>query len=318
MDKKIIIQSKNTGKRLDTVIAGHLKDCSRSRIKQWINSGDVKIGRAAKKSSYKVKAGDEISIHIELPKELSAEPQNIPLNILYEDSDIVVVNKSADMVVHPAAGNLDRTLVNALLYHCKDLSGIGGYLRPGIVHRLDKGTSGVIVVAKNDLAHMGLTEQFKKRSVEKTYLALIYGVPKEKKGVFSLKIGRHPTARKKMSTKTRRGREAITHWELAEHFDKYISLVKIRLVTGRTHQVRVHFSAHGMPLLGDMVYGGKKTIKRIPEGEYKDIASRAGRPMLHAASLSLCHPRSSRRMKFEAELPGDFREILEGLRAISS
>lgn len=304
----------DAGRRLDIVIAGRLKDYSRSRIKGWIGRGHVKIDGQPQKSSYKVRAGDVICITAECPKELSAEPQNIPLDIIYEDGDIVVVNKPAGMVVHPAAGNPDGTLVNALLYHCKDLSGIGGVLRPGIVHRLDKETSGVIIVAKSDRAHESLTRQFKERSVRKVYYAIVYGVPRAASGRIDAAIGRHKTERKKMSTKTRRGREAITCWELVERFGKGLSLMKIRILTGRTHQIRVHFASRGMPLLGDGLYGGRRTIKRLPEGAVREIAAGAHRLMLHAASLSVEHPVIGEMLLFNAELPDDFKAIIEGLR----
>jgi len=318
MKKKITIKKKEVGERLDVVLLDYFESSTRSQIKRWIDEGSVQVNSQTKKTSYKVKLGEKISIDPKPPKELSAEPQNIPLDIIFEDSEIVVVNKSSDMVVHPAIGNPDGTLVNALLYHCKDLSGIGGVLRPGIVHRLDKGTSGVIVTAKNDLAHASLTKQFKERTTSKVYFALIYGSPKEKKGEFNLEIGRHPTDRKKMSTKTRHGRESVTRWEVVKRFGKELTLVKVGLVTGRTHQIRVHFSANGMPLVGDMLYGGKKTIKRLISEEYKEIISKAERAMLHASSLTLTHPKTDEKMKFEAELPKDFKVILEELSEATS
>lgn len=311
MQKKVSINSEDTGKRLDAVLTARLKDHSRSQIKKWIEDGNVRIGGAPKKASYKVRAGDEIVVDIEPPRPLQVRAENILLNIVYEDPDIIVVNKTADMVVHPAAGNFGGTLVNALLHHCRDLSGIGGVLRPGIVHRLDKGTSGLIVVAKNDLAHLGLAAQFKGRKVTKIYYAVIYGVPRFKKGTFEQEIGRHPTDRKKMSTTTRKGREAVTNWDVVKNFGKHFSLVKIRLITGRTHQIRVHFSANGMPLVGDMVYGGKKTVKRVPEGKYRDMVEKISRPLLHAANLTFQHPRSFETMSFNADLPEDFESFLE-------
>jgi 23S rRNA pseudouridine1911/1915/1917 synthase len=315
--KKIIITEVEAGKRLDALLVDQLENRTRSQIKRWIEEGDVRVGKEIKKVSYKVKCGENILIDISEPKEAQAEPQKIPINIIYEDSEIVVVNKAPGMVVHPAAGNPDGTLVNALLYHCKDLSGIGGVLRPGIVHRLDKGTSGVIIAAKNDRAHVSLSAQFKERKVKKIYKALIYGSPKEKKGTFSLDIGRHPTNRKKMSTKVVRGRSAVTHWEVVERFSNCLSLVKIRLITGRTHQIRVHFSANGMPLVGDSVYGGKRSVKRLPEGDFREIAAGAERTMLHASKVTILHPSTGKEMEFEADLPSDFKEILEGFRAVS-
>lgn len=316
MKEKLTVKKDEAGERLDSFLAEIVSDASRSQIKKWIEEGDVKVGGFAKKTSYRVKEGDKIEINIKPAKEASAKPQNIPLDIIYEDKDIIVVNKSAEMVVHPAAGNPDGTLVNALLYHCKDLSGIGGVMRPGIVHRLDKGTSGVIVSAKNDQAHLKLSEQFKSRKTKKIYNALIYGLPNSKRGTFDQDIGRHPTHRKKMSVKTKRGREAITHWEVLENFGKHISFVKIRLITGRTHQIRVHFAAHSMPLLGDIIYGGKRSIKRLPDGIFKDIAEKAERAMLHASLITLKHPVTNKEMTFTADLPDDFKNILEELREI--
>lgn len=311
--EKIIVTSEDIGERLDAVLVRHLNNYSRSQIKKWIDLSLVKVESVAKKGSYKVKENDEIIVDFSPPKKLIIQPQDIPLDIIYEDADLIVVNKSPDMVVHPAAGNYDGTLVNALLHHCRDLSGIGGSLRPGIVHRLDKGTSGVIVVAKNDAAHLALAKQFNSRTVSKTYYALIFGVPRTKQGTFDKEIGRHPIDRKKMSTTTRKGRTAVTHWEVLESFDKDASFVKVKIVTGRTHQIRVHFSAHGFPIVGDPVYGGKN--RRFKDKLFDAAVANAERPMLHAASLILTHPRTGSTMTFEAPFPKDFSEVLEGLRA---
>jgi len=312
--KSISAKQEDAGKRLDIFLSDHLKDMTRSHIKNKIENGEILVNKEKKKTSYKIKENDKIDISLTPPKKLSAEPQNISIDILYEDKDIVVVNKSPEMVVHPAAGNPDNTLVNALLYHCKDLSGIGGVLRPGIVHRLDKGTSGVIIVAKNDHSHQELSKQFKERTTEKIYYALIYGVPKKKNGVFKSEIGRHSTDRKKMSTKTRKGRDAVTEWEVLEAFGKELSFVRIRLHTGRTHQIRVHFAANGMPLVGDMLYGGKKTVKRLLNEKYKEIVLGAERALLHAGSLAIIHPRTQKKLLFEADLAPDFKSILEAIR----
>ena len=316
MKHKIITSGKHKGRRLDLVIESELKDVTRSQVKRWIELGSVTVGGSEKKASYKIKIGDEIRI-VEPPAILmNATPEDIPLDILFEDSDIIVINKRAGMVVHPAAGNFSGTLVNALLHHCHDLSGIGGVLRPGIVHRLDKGTSGVIIAAKNDRAHLSLSEQFKSREVKKIYFALVIGLPPKKSGVYDEEIGRHPIKRKKMSTGTRRGRAAVTEWSLEKSFKKESSLIKIVLKTGRTHQIRVHFSANGMPLVADDLYGGKSALKRLRNDEIIEILKRADRPMLHAASLEIRHPTLETTMKFEAPLAADFKYIVERLSEI--
>lgn len=310
------ISSEEEGKRLDNAIFDNLGDVTRSQIKKWIDSGCVRVNSGVKKASYRVKAGERIEIFPPEPKALETIAQKIELNVLYEDSDVIVMDKPAGMVVHPAAGNPDGTLVNALLHHCKDLSGIGGVMRPGIVHRLDKGTSGVIVAAKNDRAHLSLATQFKERRTKKIYYALVYGVPKSKRGRFEMKIGRHPKERKKMSTIARDGREAVTEWEVVETFGKYLALMRINLLTGRTHQIRVHFSANGMPIVGDELYGGKRVIKRLSEGGLTDIVKDVSRPLLHAASIEFTHPKSGKKMKVEAELPEDFQCVLGALREV--
>lgn len=302
--------------RLDIFLSHKLADYSRSQIKKWIDAGDVHVNGSSKKGAYKLKAGDFIDILIRPPLEMSAKPQKIPLNIIHEDSDIIVVNKSPYMVVHPAAGNPDKTLVNALLDHCKDLSGIGGVLRPGIVHRLDKGTSGLIIVAKSDKAHTGLSDQFKNREVKKIYLALVYGCPSKQKGEFDQKIGRHPKDRKKMSVRSNQSRDALTRWILKESFEKEISLMSVQLVTGRTHQIRVHFSANGMPLIGDPTYGGKKIAMRLNNKNLLEIIKDVKRPMLHSSSITIRHPISNEILEFSAELPDDFKSVLEKLREI--
>lgn len=316
--KSFIVTGREAGERLDLALSEYMKEHTRSEIKRWIEKGSVTVAGAVKKGAYKVKAGEVINLKIGAPQEISARPQKMDLDIVFEDSDLIVINKPAGLVVHPAAGNPDGTLVNALLAHCGDLSGIGGSLRPGIVHRLDKGTSGLIIIAKNDIAHHSLTAQFNGRLVKKTYIALIYGVPRAKNGRFDQAIGRHPTERKKMSIASRCGRDSITDWELVESFGKYASLVNVGLVTGRTHQIRVHFSANGMPLIGDSVYAGRKAPKRVPEGKFREIIETAERPMLHSVSIEFAHPRSGKKLSFKTEPPDDFRIILDELRLIFS
>ncbi len=288
--------------RLDIYISQKDPTITRSQAKRLIEDGHVQInGKAALKASLEVKASDEVSFKRPKPVPTSIIAEDIPLNILYEDRDIVVVNKCSNMVVHPAAGNYTGTLVNALMHHCKDLSGIGGELRPGIVHRLDKGTSGVMVVAKNDAAHLSLSKQFKDRTTEKHYYALVQGNVKGEEGVISKPIGRHPVQRKKMSTKSRHGRVAETKYKVIERFGGKMTLVDIRLMTGRTHQIRVHFSQLGHPLVGDKLYGGRVPFLR---------------PALHAYKLILEHPRTKERVTFEAPIPKDMDELLNELRKV--
>ncbi len=236
----------------------------------------------------------------------------IPVDIGYEDEDVVVVNKSAGMVVHPGAGNKTNTLVHALLYHCKNLSGIGGVLRPGIVHRLDKDTSGLMVVAKNDDAHLHLSQQFKKRTIWRTYIAMVFGRFEKTHGSFNASIGRHPIHRKKMSTKSKRGKPALTIWEVLESFDQ-MSLVRAKLETGRTHQIRVHFSDFGNPVVGDSVYGGKVRVKNIIDPKLKLEVEKLHALLLHAEKLTFIHPGTQQPMAFEAPMPDYFKHILEML-----
>ncbi|MFH1347219.1 MAG: RluA family pseudouridine synthase [Candidatus Margulisiibacteriota bacterium] len=279
---------------------------SRSQIHKLIDDGYVEVNKEAPKASYRVKAGDRITIKIPPPKKLEVIPENIPLDIVYEDQDLVVVNKPRGMVVHPAVGNYSGTLVNALLAHCKDLSGIGGVLRPGIVHRLDKDTSGLIVVAKNDFAHNALAKQFKNREVFKQYLALVHGVIQQDKGMIETKVGRHPKHRKKMAVisdfqENVVGREALTYFKVRERFDDQ-SLLEVTLKTGRTHQIRVHLTSIGHSIVGDMTYGHRKE-------EFKVSGQ-----LLHAAELGFIHPRSSEYMEFKRDVPEDMGMIVKRLR----
>lgn len=290
--------------RLDIYISRHYPRITRSQAKRLVENGNVKVGGVVFiKVSHEVKEGADVKIDFPPLVVPLAKPEKIPLEILYEDSDIIVVNKPAGMVVHPAAGNPSGTLVNALLYHCRDLSGIGGCLRPGIVHRLDKGTSGVIVAAKNDSAHLNLSNQFKARMVEKKYYALLYGRLPKDEGVILAPIGRHVSDRKKMSTKTKKGRIAETGFKVIKHFGDELTFVDIKLKTGRTHQIRVHFSHLGHPLVGDKLYGGGKTAKRLP----------FSRPFLHSYKLSFDHPRTGKRIEFTSEMPADMANLLKKL-----
>ncbi len=302
----------DSGARLDTFVAAGEPSLSRSRAAVLIGEGLVRVGGRLKKPGYRLQKGDLISVRIPAPARSAHHlPEPIPLDILYEDDRMIVVNKPAGLVVHPAPGHAGGTLVNALLYRCPDLSGIGGELRPGIVHRLDKDTSGVLVAAKDAAAHQRLSEQFKSRSVEKTYLALVWGEFFEASGVIDLPVGRHPTVRKKMSTRSRRGRSAETRWEVSERFRRS-TLLRVRIFTGRTHQIRVHLSAAGRPVVGDPVYG--KRGKPADRDNMSQELGKVGRQMLHAWRLGIRHPFTGEEMTFQAPLPADFRELLERLR----
>lgn len=320
---QIITTSKDKGKRLDLFLAGKELNLSRSRIQKLIEEGKITVqdkssGSVGKvKSHYRIKGDEKISIEIPPPERLSLEPQDIPLDIIYEDKDLLVVNKPTGMVVHPAAGNYKNTLVNALLFHCKDLSGINGVLRPGIVHRLDKNTSGLLVVAKNDFAHNNLANQLKDRTLTREYAALCWGnLPKEK-GVVETLIGRSSGDRKMMTVVKQKGREAITEYEVLERFPLG-DYLKIKLKTGRTHQIRVHFLYLNHPIMGDPEYGGRKKHLGMIKGDLKGLANQAlkliDRQALHAKKIGFVHPRTKKYMEFESELPEDMKKLLEFLR----
>lgn len=299
----LTVTPEDAGIRLDQLVSARCPDLSRNRVQKLIEEGHVTVDDKAVKPSHKVRIGEEVAVCIPPARPVEVRPQAIPLDILYEDSDIIVVNKPAGMVVHPAAGNYEGTLVNALLAHCTDLAGIGGELRPGIVHRLDKGTSGVMVAAKNDAAHQALTNQFRNRTVMKEYRALVMGDPPDE-GRIELAIGRHHRDRKKISARTRHGKEAVSEFRVIERFGDS-ALVGVVIATGRTHQIRVHMAHLGYPVAGDETYGGGRALS---VGKTK-----VPRPMLHAALLSFTHP-DGRRMEFKAELPADMLEVLEALR----
>jgi 23S rRNA pseudouridine1911/1915/1917 synthase len=315
----IIAGATDHDRRLDAVVADHLPNCSRSRAANLIGQHQILVDNQPKKPGYRVKAGEQIVARIPEPEPVEYQPEPIPLNILHQDSDIVVLNKQAGIVVHPAAGHSSGTLVNALLYHCPDLEGIGGRIRPGIVHRLDKDTSGTMVVAKNAGALESLAAQFKARSVSKEYLALVYGEIKKDTGTIDLPIGRHPVHRKQMSTNTRKGRQAVTSWRVLERFQK-ITLLKLTLETGRTHQIRVHCSTIEHPIVGDPVYRPRKLFKNLSKKTERlpaaiiDLLKAVPRQMLHAWRLGFNHPRTGERRSFESPLPEDMTELMERLR----
>lgn len=307
--ERFTILPEEAGQRLDLFLTHKHPSLTRSQIQGLIEEGLVKINNKPAKASHKVRKGEDIDITIPEPAPIEARPEPIPLEILYEDNEVVVVNKPAGLVVHPAAGNYTGTLVNALLYHCKDLAGIGGVLRPGIVHRLDKDTTGVLVAAKTDRAHQSLAGQFKKHTIKRKYVALVHGVVREDKGKIAAEIGRHQTDRKKMSVKTNKGKMAVTHFKVMKRFDQF-ALLELTLETGRTHQIRVHLSSINHPVVGDPVYGGMERISGVKEPKVRKAIKELGRQALHAAVLGFIHPESGKYMEFQAPVPKDFQRIL--------
>ena len=298
--------------RLDRFLVEELPEHSRSRLQKIISEGFVTVNGSPARPSLMLRGGEVILVSVPPPRKLGVEPEPIPLSVLYEDEHVIAVDKPAGMVVHPAPGHYSGTLVSALLAHCKELSGIGGVLRPGIVHRLDIGTSGVLIAAKSDAAHRSLAEQFKARSVVKSYLAVVFGCPSPKEGEIDLAIGRDRKNRKKISALTDRPREALTRYYVEENFSEF-ALVRLRLVTGRTHQVRVHMGHVGHPLVGDSLYGGARW-RGVKDAGLRLLARRFGRPALHSAGLCLQHPVSGKELSLQAPAPNDFTELLDSIR----
>lgn len=297
-----IVEKESDNIRIDRFISEHLDDVSRSYIQKLIKDGLVTADLKPVKANYKVKEGERVEIALPEPVSLDIEPQNIPLDILYEDNDVLLVNKPKDMVVHPSAGHMDGTLVNALLYHCKDsLSSINGVMRPGIVHRIDKDTTGVLIICKNDKAHNCIADQLKVHSSTRKYHAIVWNNLKEDEGTVNAPIGRHPVDRKKMAINHKNGKEAVTHYKVLERFGKY-TYIECELETGRTHQIRVHMTSLGHPLLGDLVYGPDKQPFKT-QGQ-----------VLHAKVFGFVHPTTGEYMEFETPLPEYFEEILKKLR----
>ncbi len=307
------INKSQIGQRLDIFLSLSEAAISRSHVKQIIEKGDVLVNGKAPKVSQRLKDGDVIILTQRPPVEAAATPQEIYLNIVYEDEMIIVINKPAGMVVHPAPGNPEKTLVNALLYHCHDLSGIGGVLRPGIVHRLDKDTSGLIVAAKSDDAHRRLSYQFEKHEVQKKYLALVWGDMKDNQGEIVKPVGRHTVDRKKMSTKTKRGKEALTFWKVSERYG-VATLLEVEIKTGRTHQIRVHLSDLGYPVIGDAIYGNSTKIRAIADPLLKIQMKEFNRQALHAAQLSFIHPVNGKWVEFRVNMPRDMADLCAQLR----
>jgi 23S rRNA pseudouridine1911/1915/1917 synthase len=304
---RLIVDPETAGLRLDVFLAGVLPQHSRSQFQRLIREGRVTVEGTSAKPNSVLRAGQTIEVDIPPPAPATPLPQELPLPIVYQDEDVIVVDKPAGMVVHPAAGHEDGTLVNALLFHAENLSGVGGEQRPGIVHRLDRGTSGLMVAAKNDAAHRELTRQFHDREVEKEYIALAWGEVHAGRRI-DLAIGRDPVHREKMSTRARRSRTAVTRVTRAQKLGG-VSLLHVVIGTGRTHQIRVHLSAIGHPIVGDRAYGG---VRRHMSGALRPV-ERLERPFLHAARLAFAHPRDARRMEFEAPLPADLQAVLDDL-----
>lgn len=308
MKEKFLLSHHYCPDRADVIFSKIYNQHSRSQIGRYIRDGHVLINGKAVKPSKILSGGESVLIHFPEPEPASCAAENIDVEIIYENSDFVVVNKPAGMVVHAGAGNPSGTLVNALLYHCRDLSGIGGKIRPGIVHRLDKETSGVMVVAKNDFAHLRIAEQFKRREVSKVYLAIVHGTIKAERGRYVSKIGRHIKNRVKMSADTNYGRDSTTHWSVLKRFSGS-ALVQAMPKTGRTHQIRVHLSENGRPILADKLYGNSKKDKQL----LKDFNGKLSRQALHARSIKFLEPRSGKVAEFTAPVPADFSDVLSFL-----
>lgn len=301
---RLTVSAEQAGKRIDVAAAEAGENLTRSGVQKLLADGLVTVNGSPITKSYKVHEGDEVCLTVPVPESMDAQPQNIPIDIVYEDDDLLVVNKPKGMVVHPAAGNPDGTLVNALLYHCKgSLSGINGVIRPGIVHRIDKDTSGLLIVAKNDFAHIRLAEQIKEHSFTREYYAVVHGNFKEDSGIIDAPIGRSPKDRKKMAVTDKNSRNAVTHWFVEERYPGY-TYVRVQLETGRTHQIRVHMAYTGHPVAGDLVYGPKNTPKEL-HGQ-----------CLHAGKIGFIHPRTGEYMEFTSELPDYFKNFLRRLDSL--
>ncbi len=294
---KLIVGEDMAGERLDKFVSSSLSDITRSFVQKLIDKKNISVNSNYKSCNYKIRYNDIIEVNIPSPEIIKTLPENIPLNIIYEDDDLLVVNKPKGMVVHPAVGNFTGTLVNALLYHCGDtLSGINGEIRPGIVHRIDKDTSGLLIVAKNDYAHNKLALQIKEHSFNREYEAVVYGNIKNQEGIIDAPIGRNPADRKKMAVTSKASKNAITHYRVLNRYNGFTH-IKLKLETGRTHQIRVHMAYIGHPVAGDILYGPKKVIKSL-NGQ-----------CLHARLIGFIHPRSGKYIEFETELPDYFKNF---------
>jgi 23S rRNA pseudouridine1911/1915/1917 synthase len=301
-------------KRLDLFLTEQGLTGSRNQIQKWIEEERVFVNAIPVKAGYRLKAGDRVNVDPKPAEPLALEPEPIPLTVLWEDPNLLVIDKPAGLVVHPAPGHYSGTLVQALLHHCRDLSGIGGVLRPGIVHRLDKDTSGLLIVAKNDPTHRSLIRQFQSGEIFKEYRALVWGHPAQKQGRVAGPIGRHPVHRKKMAVTETRGKPALTEWEIEELFSMGVTLLRVRIKTGRTHQIRVHLAAIGLPVMGDPLYGPAKGKWADRSPLSVQIQPLVSRQMLHASRLSFIHPLTGERLTFEAPLPADLSQVIDLLK----
>ena len=302
MENNWTVEKKNDNTRIDKFISDRMEDISRSYIQKLIKDNLVTVDLKPVKANYKVKEGERVEVALPEPVSLDIRPQNIPMDVVYEDEDVLLVNKPKDMVVHPSAGHLDGTLVNALLYHCRDsLSSINGVMRPGIVHRIDKDTTGLLIVCKNDKAHNCIAEQLKAHSITRHYQAIVWNNLTDDEGEIDAPIGRHPVDRKKMAINYKNGKSAVTHYKVLERFGKY-TYIECELETGRTHQIRVHMTSIGHPLVGDLVYGPDRQPFKT-QGQ-----------VLHAKVFGFIHPTTGKYMEFEVPLPEYFQDILEKLR----
>jgi 23S rRNA pseudouridine1911/1915/1917 synthase len=312
----VTVDSEKAGERLDRIIAAARPEFSRSRVKSLIEQGHLRLAGAAgtiDDPAYRVKPGQIFELRVPEAKPAKPQGQSMHLDIVYEDEDLIVIDKPAGMVVHPAPGNPDFTLVNALIAHCGDsLSGIGGEKRPGIVHRIDKDTSGLLVAAKNDAAHRALAAEFARHAIERAYLSLVWGVPSPRGGIITGNIGRHPVDRKRMAVVTKGGKSAETHYSVLKNFGLGAALVECRLMTGRTHQIRVHMAKVGHPLIGDPLYGRPTPARRTRlEGAARQAAESFPRQALHAATLGFMHPKTGESLIWYSPLPADFRRLQE-------
>jgi 23S rRNA pseudouridine1911/1915/1917 synthase len=311
----LVVDRDGVGARLDRWLAERVPGLSRARLQQLIADGAIVLDGSPTRASVRLKQGQSVEVRVPPPRPAVPEPEDIALHVVHEDAHLLVVDKPAGLVVHPGAGRTSGTLVNALLFRVKDLSGVGGVLRPGIVHRLDRGTSGLLVVAKDDATHAALARQFASRTVEKEYLAVVLGVPSPRAGTIDSPIGRDPAHRKRMSVKPARGRTAVSSYRVEEVLDGS-ALLRVRIHTGRTHQIRVHLASRGHPVAGDAVYGGRRPAAARRTASREALAS-LGRPALHAARLAFDHPATGRRLVFESPLPADLVTLVDALRASS-
>jgi len=312
-EKTLVVAAADAGERLDRFLVQKLPHLSRARLQALIEAGHVRLAGGPARASLKLRAAQEVTVAEPEPEPALPQPEDIPLRVLHEDPQLLVLDKPAGLVVHPGAGHAGGTLVNALLHHVKDLSGIGGVLRPGIVHRLDRGTSGLLLVAKDDASHRALQQQFQTRSVEKEYLAIVLGTPARPTGDIEAPIGRDPKTRQKMSTRSTRGRAAHSQYRVVQAFDG-AALVRVRIHTGRTHQIRVHLASIGHPVAGDATYGGRRPAASR-NAAVREALLALERPALHAARLVFTHPATAARLAFESPLPHDLAALLRTLES---